>query len=92
MDAGPAPKLRPLSEIIRDNERAAGWIRQAPVLGLALNTMLLDEREARRAIENTQQLTGVPTVDPVRFGVDVLVTELQRRLDERRRTTSDNAQ
>lgn len=87
MDAGPAPKLRPLSEIIRDNERAASWIRPAPVLALALNTMLLDEREARRALENTQQLTGVPTVDPVRFGVDVVATELQRRLDERRRRT-----
>ena len=88
MDAGPAPKLRPLSEIIRDNERAASWIRPAPVLALAVNTMLLDEREARRALENMQQLTGVPTVDAVRFGVDVVATELQRRLDERQRRTA----
>ncbi len=89
MDAGPAPKLRSLTEVLRDNERAAGWIRPAPVLALALNTMLLDDLEARRAIETTQQLTGVPTVDPVRFGVEAVATELQRRLDERKRRASN---
>ena len=88
MDAGPAHKLRPISEIIRDNERAASWLRPAPVLALSLNTMSLDEPEARRTIENTQQLTGVLTVDPVRFGVHAVAIELQRRLDERRRRAS----
>ncbi len=86
--AGPAPKLRSLSEIIRDNERAAGWIRPASVLALSLNTMLLDDVEARRALENAQQLSGLPTVDPVRFGVDAVATELLRRLDERKRRAS----
>lgn len=88
-DAGPAPRLRPLSEIIRDNERAAGWVRPAPVLAIALNTMLLGELEARRALENVQQLTGLPAVDPVRFGAEPVVLELMRRLDERRRRASN---
>ena len=56
-DAGPAPRIRPLSEVIRDNERAAGWVRTAPVLGLAINTMMLDDLEARRTLEHTSQLT-----------------------------------
>jgi len=88
-DAGPAPRLRSLSEIIRDNERAAGWVRPAPVLALSLNTMVLDDLEARRALDNTHQLTGVPTVDPVRFGAEVVATEIIRRLDERKRRASN---
>ncbi len=88
-DAAPSPRLKSLSDIIRDNERAAGWVRPAAVLGLALNTMMLDDLEARRAIETTQQLTGVPTVDPVRYGAEVLATELLRRLDERKRRASN---
>jgi uncharacterized NAD-dependent epimerase/dehydratase family protein len=88
-DAGPAPKLRPLSEIIRDNERAAGWVRPAPVLGISLNTMLLGEVEARRALEHTQQLTGLPAADPVRFGAEGMVNELLRRVDDRRRRASN---
>jgi uncharacterized NAD-dependent epimerase/dehydratase family protein len=88
-DAAPAPRLRALSEIIRDNERAAGWIRPASVLGLSLNTMMLDDLEARRALDNAQQLTGLPTVDPVRFGAEVVATEILRRLDERKRRASN---
>jgi uncharacterized NAD-dependent epimerase/dehydratase family protein len=88
-DAGPAPRLRSLSEIIRDNERAAGWVRPAPVLAVSLNTMVLDDLEARRAIDNAHQLTGVPTVDPVRFGSEVVATEIIRRLDERKRRASN---
>ena len=88
-DAGPAPRLRSLSEIIRDNERAASWIRPAPVLAISLNTMMLDDLEARRAIDNAQQLTGLPTVDPVRFGAEVVATEIMRRLDQRKRRASN---
>ncbi|MEY4070072.1 MAG: hypothetical protein RL721_686 [Candidatus Eisenbacteria bacterium] len=84
-DAAPAPRLRPLGQIVRDNERAAGWVRPASVLALSLNTMLLDEAEARRAIDSAQQFTGLPTVDPVRFGAESVATEILRRLDERKR-------
>jgi uncharacterized NAD-dependent epimerase/dehydratase family protein len=88
-DGGPAPRLRSLSEIIRDNERAAGWLRTAPVLALSLNTMMLDDLEARRALENAMQLTRLPAVDPVRFGAEVVATELLRRLDARKRRASN---
>jgi len=88
-DAGPALRVRALSEVIRDNERAAGWIRPASVLALSLNTMMLDDLEAKRALENAQQLTGLPAVDPVRFGAEVVATELLRRLDERKRRASN---
>ena len=84
-DAAPAPRLGALSQVLLDNERAAGWLRPASVMALSLNTMLLDEVEAKRALENAEKLTGLPTVDPVRYGTEVIATELIRRLDERRR-------
>ena len=59
------------------------------MLALSLNTMVLDDLEARRALDNTHQLTGVPTVDPVRFGAEVVATEIIRRLDERKRRASN---
>ena len=88
-DAGPAPRIRALSEVVRDNERAAGWVRPAPVLGLAINTMMLDDLEARRLLETTAQLTGLPTVDPVRYGIEAVATEILRRVDERKRRASN---
>ncbi len=84
-DAGPAPRIRSLSELIRDYERAAGWLSPGRVYGVALNTMQLQEPEARRAIEHEAQRTGVTVADPVRFGADPLAVTLMRRLEERRR-------
>ena len=84
-DAGPAPRIRSLSELVLDNERAAGWLSPARVLGLSHNTLVLEEDEARRALEHATQRTGLPVTDPVRFGAEPLATALIRRLEERRR-------
>jgi uncharacterized NAD-dependent epimerase/dehydratase family protein len=84
-EAGPAPRIRSLSELVLDNERAAGWMNPARVLGLALNTLVLEDGEARRALEHATQRTGLPATDPVRFGAEPLAVALVRRLEERRR-------
>ncbi len=83
--SGPAPRIRSLSELVLDNERAAGWLSPARVLALALNTRQLEEAEARRALDNATQRTGLPCTDPVRFGADVIAVGLMRRFEERRR-------
>lgn len=84
-DAGPAPRIRSLIEIVRDHERAAGWMTPARVLGLSLNTSSLDDTEAKRAIDHEAHRTGLPVTDPVRFGAQPLATAIVRRLEERRR-------
>lgn len=84
-EAGPAPRIRSLIEIVRDHERAAGWMAPSRVLGLSLNTCALDELEAKRAIEHEAHRTGLPVVDPVRYGAQPLATAIVRRLEERRR-------
>ena len=55
------------------------------VLAVALNTMQLQDGEARRAIEHETQRLGLPVTDPVRYGAEVLAIALMRRLEERRR-------
>ena len=43
---------------------------------IALNTRDLDEAAARRAIEETQAETGLPSDDPVRYGAGKLLDAL----------------
>lgn len=83
--AAPSPRIKALSEIIRDHERAAGWLQPARVLGIALNTLTLDEAEARRAVEHAGHLTGLPVTDPVRFGTESVANAIVWRMEERRR-------
>ncbi|MBI5171149.1 MAG: DUF1611 domain-containing protein [Candidatus Eisenbacteria bacterium] len=84
-DAGPAPRIRSLIEIVRDHERAASWMAPARVLGLSLNTCSLDDAEAKRAVEHEAHRTGLPVTDPVRYGAQPLAAAIVRRLEERRR-------
>ena len=59
--------IPPLPEFIRLSEIAAAPLRPAPVIAVALNTFDLGADAARRAVEDTQRETGLPTADPVRF-------------------------
>jgi len=61
--------IHPLPEFIRMHEAVAALVAPSRVVGVALNTSLIpDEAEARRVVEETAALTGLPTGDPVRFG------------------------
>src|SRR5437879_3396742 len=61
--------IHPLPEFIRMHEAVAALVAPSRCVGVALNTSLIpDEAEARRVVEETAALTGLPTGDPVRFG------------------------
>lgn len=45
-------------------------------VGVAINTAKLEERAARDLIQATQSRIGLPTTDPIRFGVDRIIAEL----------------
>jgi uncharacterized NAD-dependent epimerase/dehydratase family protein len=74
--------IPPLAELVALHERISLLPRPARVCCIALNTRDLDENAARRAVEETQDVTGLPADDPVRFGagrlVDALETVLHR--------------
>jgi uncharacterized NAD-dependent epimerase/dehydratase family protein len=61
--------IHPLPEFIRLHEAVAALVAPSRVVGVALNTSLIqDEEEARRVVAETAAATGLPADDPVRFG------------------------
>ena len=93
LDGVPLP---PLSELIACVESLAALGRPAQagpaprVLAVALNTVHLDERAAREAVEATAALTGLPCADVVRQGGQTLLESLleggKKRASEGTRT------
>jgi uncharacterized NAD-dependent epimerase/dehydratase family protein len=51
--------------------------RPARVAAIALNTRLLGDEEARAAVADAEDETGLPADDPVRFGAAKLVDALE---------------
>ena len=72
--AGGGPhRIPPLRELVELHERLALPVRPARVAAVALNTRALGEDEARAAVDATEEETGLPADDPVRFGAAKLV-------------------
>ncbi len=70
---GGAFPIHPLPEFIRLHEAVAALVAPSRVVGVALNTSLIqDEAEARRVVAETAAMTGLPADDPVRFGPRLL--------------------
>jgi uncharacterized NAD-dependent epimerase/dehydratase family protein len=65
--------IPPLAELVDLHARVALLARPAAVQAIALNTGLLDDETARRAIDEAEAETGLPADDPVRFGASKLV-------------------
>ncbi|HEX6509505.1 MAG TPA: DUF1611 domain-containing protein [Chloroflexota bacterium] len=66
----PIPSLDRLVQIY---EEAAGWVKPARVVGIALNTRSLDPAQTLRAIAEAEAETGLPVTDPVKFGGEKLI-------------------
>jgi uncharacterized NAD-dependent epimerase/dehydratase family protein len=69
--------IPPLADLADLHARLSLLARPAKVHAIALNTRELDEHAARRAVEQTEAETGLPTDDPVRFGAGKLVDALE---------------
>jgi uncharacterized NAD-dependent epimerase/dehydratase family protein len=69
----PNHPIPPLSELVELHERASLTARPAKVACIALNTRALSEAEARAAVADAEDETGLPADDPVRFGPEKLV-------------------
>jgi uncharacterized NAD-dependent epimerase/dehydratase family protein len=80
--------IPPLAELVRIYEEAARPVSPSRVIGIALNTYDLGEREARAACERAMSETGLPATDPVRFDAAPLVDALERAARSRPRAGS----
>ena len=76
----PGHPLPTLPELVELHERISLPARPAVVACIALNTHGLDDDAARRAIEDAEAETGLPTDDPVRHGAARLVDAMLARL------------
>ena len=66
-------RLPSVTEMIRLNEQAIAPLRESRVIGVCLNTWDLSDSEARDAVRRTEDETGLPATDPVRFDPAPLV-------------------
>jgi uncharacterized NAD-dependent epimerase/dehydratase family protein len=69
----PIPPLPVAIRLYEAVAAAGGAFYPSRVVAIALNTAHLSESEARAAIEQTRQETGLPCTDPLRFGAEPLV-------------------
>jgi uncharacterized NAD-dependent epimerase/dehydratase family protein len=69
----PDHAIPPLRELVELHERASLTTRPAKVACIALNTRALSEAEARAAVAEAEDETGLPADDPVRFGAGKLL-------------------
>ena len=71
--------IPPLPRVVEIYEQAMAWLRPAPVVGIALNTYMLDEASAQEEIRRAEADTGLPVTDCVRFGAGKLIDALLER-------------
>ena len=72
-------KIPNLKKFIELNENLAHVFGSFPLskcIGVSLNTSKLDENEAKKVINETAKITGLPVTDPVRYGVDEICLSL----------------
>ena len=77
----PGHPLPSLPELVELHERIALALRPARVACVALNTAHLEEGEAREAIAEAADETGLPADDPVRFGAGPLLEAVLATFD-----------
>jgi uncharacterized NAD-dependent epimerase/dehydratase family protein len=66
-------EIMPLPDWIELHERMAAYLKPSPVVGIAINGYDLDDAAAREWAERITADTGLPAVDPVKFGAEPLV-------------------
>jgi D-glutamate N-acetyltransferase len=77
----PGHPIPPLRDLVELHERISLPARKAKVVCIAVNTAAIaSEDDARRAIAEIAEETGLPADDPVRFGAQRLLDALLERL------------
>lgn len=72
-------EIMPLPEWVDLHERMAAYLKPAPVAGVAINGYDLSDAEARDWGRRIEAETGLPAVDPVKFGAEPLVQAILDR-------------
>ena len=73
----PSIVIPPLAEMVDLHERIVRPLYPSRVIGIALNTVGLDDAGARDAVERAEAETGLPATDVLRLGPDKLVDAIE---------------
>jgi uncharacterized NAD-dependent epimerase/dehydratase family protein len=71
-------EIPPLPFLIDLHEKIAGLVCPAKVIGVGLNTFEMSESDARKEVEKTEDLTGLPATDVYRYGAEKLVDAVEK--------------
>ncbi len=77
--------LPPLRQLIQANEDAVAWLRpesRSRVVGLAIMTQGMNQKEARAALQQAESETGLPATDVIRFSAGVLLDALIKHFED----------
>ena len=77
----PEVEIPPLPELVAAYEAVCRPVRPTRVVAVALNTVELDEDDARRAVGEAEAATGLVADDAVRFGSERLLDAVLAGLD-----------
>ncbi len=80
--------IPPIDEVILLHEGLAHPLRPVKTIGVSLNTVELNDADARAEVKRIAELTGLPTTDPVRFDPSPLVEAVLAFDAERRGASS----
>jgi len=80
-----ATPILPYRTLIRTYEALCAGVKPARVVGIALNTVDLDEADAHKAIDEARAETGLPADDVVRFGPRALYDAIAPQLAHKTR-------
>jgi D-glutamate N-acetyltransferase len=81
IEGSPGHPIPPLTELVELHERISLPARKAKVACIAVNTSAIaSDEDARAAIAEVVEETGLPADDPVRFGAQHLLDALLARL------------
>ena len=78
-----------LQTSIRLHEEILSFVKPAKVIGISVNTYNLSEDKAKNLISGIEEKTGLPTTDPIRFGVRKLSDSLLKYFENYKKHTSN---
>lgn len=73
----------PLSDLVSLYEHMASFMRPAKVVGVCLNTAVLDAQEAKRQVSKIEDELNLPCCDPVRDSADRIFDALVRHKENK---------
>lgn len=82
--------VAPLPQVIKMYEAVMEVYGHPRIVGVALNTYEMNATEASMLVETTERVLGLPTTDPIRYGVEKLIQAVEPSIEAKRRARAQS--